>query len=58
MVRQNKKKSLNEEIHSEIQPTSVRQVIELDMNEAYMNQMLLTTAAHNTMPRDYDYIAL
>ena len=40
------KKSLNEEIHSEIQPTSVGQVIELDINEAYItnfvNQMLLT----------------
>ena len=42
------------------------QVIELDMNEAYITNFIptesnvaySTTAAHNTMPRDYDYIAL
>ena len=67
VVRRNKKKSLNEEIHSEIQPTSVGEVnIELDINEAYISNSIptesniaySTTAAHNTMPRDYDYIAL
>ena len=67
VVRRNKKKSLNEEIHSEIQPTSVGEVnIELDINEAYITNSIptesnisySTTAAHTTMPRDYDYIAL
>ena len=66
VVRRNKKKSLNEEIHSEIQPTSVGEGIELDINEAYITNSICTesnvaystTAAHTTMPCDYDYIAL
>ena len=53
---------------SEVQPTStdLEEVIEVDMNKAYITNTIhtesniaySTPAGHNTMPRDYNYVVL